>query len=82
MSRQEWGVCLLTVDDKKEAERVIRRLNNALAQMPMTDDEKQQIIFHWKAIPKRVKTVYIYALNLPERYHATLSQLPNRPRHL
>lgn len=72
MSLPEWGIHLLTAESKPEANELVRLCNVALSAMPLTHDEKMAIEFHYKQIVRHRKTYYIYARNLPERYHATM----------
>ena len=73
MSLEEsWGTFLFSVDKVTEAREAVRRCNVALATMPLTHDERMAIVFHWKQIPARKETFYIYAQNLPERYRRAL----------
>ena len=76
MSLEKWGTLLTVADSKREATETVRLFNIALAKMPLTDDEKQAIIFHYKHIVRQRepirRTYYIYVRNLPERCNATM----------
>lgn len=76
MSLEKWGIVLLTTNTEAEARDAIRILNTALAKLPITDDEKMAITFHYKHIIRQKepirRTYYVYVKNLPERYHGTM----------